>query len=140
MRSARLDCLCCLIGTVALYFGVGDLHEHGAPSPVTAALLFFAPLIVGMVLGLRGHVLPTVMHVYGGATNAIATMGPLLVMRSEAEVLGLSWWSVAQVLLLLGLIAVPAALCSFAGAELGGLVHRWLPHRSASTYLLRWHQ
>jgi hypothetical protein len=123
--AARLDCLYCLLGTVALYYGFGALDERGISSPASAGFLFFSPIIVGMLLGLRGHVLPLRMHVYFGAVNAMATIGPLLAIRAEAELLRLSWWSIAQVVLLLGVIAFPAALCSLAGVGLGGLVRRF---------------
>jgi hypothetical protein len=124
--AARRDGLCCLLGMAALYYGFGGVHDHGSASPAVGALLFFSPLIGGMVLGLRGHVPPRHMHVYLGAVNAIATLLPILLFRSGAELTWLAWGSIAQVFSLLGLIAFPAALCSFGGAELGGLVHRSL--------------
>jgi hypothetical protein len=122
--AASLDSLYFLIATAALYFWFADLHRHGTPSRTVVAALAFSPLVGGIVLGLRGHVLPTVVHVVCGGNCAIAAILPLVVIRpGSGNLLRVSWWSVAQGASLLALIALAAGLGSLAGAELGGLVH-----------------
>ena len=78
--AASLDYLYCLLGTAALYWWFGILHRQGSPSPSLAAILLFSPLVGAVVLGLRGHVLPILVHVHCGATNAIAAILPLVVI------------------------------------------------------------
>jgi hypothetical protein len=121
--AARLDCLYCLLGTAALYFWFGDLHKQGTPSRALAAALMLSPLIAGIVLGLRGHVLPVLLHVQWGVSNALAAIVPLLGLRA-GDLQRLSWRSAEQVLFMLALIALASGLCSLAGTELGGIVHR----------------
>jgi len=128
--AASLDCIYFLIATAALYFCFGDLHRHGPPSRAVVAALALSPLVGGIVLGLRGHVLPTVVHVVCGGNCAIAAIVAGHHSAGSGDPLRVSWWSVAQVGSLLALIALIAGLGSLAGAELGGAVHR-LQHPKA---------
>jgi hypothetical protein len=114
--AATLDCLYVLIVSAALYGCFGQHHSQGIPSRALAAVLLFSPVVGGLVLGLRGHVPPIVIHATCGAANAIAAMLPLTVR--------MSWLNVAQIVPMLGLIAFGAGLSSFAGTELGGIVWR----------------
>jgi hypothetical protein len=121
--AAMLDCLYCLLGTAALYFWFGDLHRQGTPSRALVAALTLSPLIAGIVLGLRGHVLPMCLHVQWGISNALSAIVPLLGLRA-GDLQRLSWRSAGQVLFMLALIALASGVCSLAGTELGGIVHR----------------
>ena len=131
--ATPLDGLDVLIATaaLALYVCFGERHGQDASSRALAAVLFFSPLMGGLVLGLRGHVSPLVIHVTCGAANAIAAVLPLIVVGPESrELLRMSWLSAAQVISVLGLIALGAGLSSFAGAELGASVQRWRRQRA----------
>ena len=120
---ATLDCLCVLIVTAALYACFGEHQGQGTASRALAAVLFFLPLVGGVVLGLRGHVPPIAIHVTCGVANAVAAVFPLTVIGAEpGELLRVSWLSVPQVASLLGLVALGAGLSSLGGAELGGII------------------
>ena len=117
---------------LALYVCFGELHGQGTSSRALAAVLFSSPLMGGVVLGLRGHVSPLVIHVTCGAANAIAAILPLIVVGPESrELLRMPWLSVAQIISVLGVVALGAGLSSFAGAELGASVQRWRRQRAA---------
>jgi hypothetical protein len=120
--AASLDSLYALLGTAALYYWFGELHRYATPSRAMAAALLLSPLVAGLVLALRGHVLPILMHVQWGVVSAVAAVVPLLGFRS-GDFQRLSWNSVAHVLFMLCLVGFAAGLCSLAGAELGGIAH-----------------
>jgi hypothetical protein len=123
--SARLDCLYFLMATSALYLSFSELCRHGTLSRALVAALTLSPLVGGILLGLRGHVVPTFLHAQCGGNCAIAAILPLLTIRQGAgQLLRVSWWSVAQIGSLLALITVFAGLGSIAGVELGSVIYR----------------
>jgi hypothetical protein len=123
--AARHDCFCFVVVSAVLYGCFGALHKQGTPPYGLAAALFFSPLLGGVILGLRGHVVPFVIHVTCGVSNALAAILPLTVIRPGSGALQrLSWLGVGQVVSILGLVALMAGLSSLAGTEFGGIVER----------------
>ena len=128
--ATRLDALFVLLVTAGLSGWFGALHRHGAPSPLLAGTLLIAPLVGGIVLGLRGHVLPITLHVAGGASGALATILPLLGLDpGQGALEPLSGWSAAQMVSIFVVLAFTSALTSAMGIELGGFFHRMLERR-----------
>jgi hypothetical protein len=103
------------------------LHRQGTPPAGLAAVLFFSPLLGGMILGLRAHGVRTVIHVTSGVGNALAAILPLIVVRPRTGAPHqMSWLGVGQVASMLGLVALMAGLSSLAGSEFGGVIERLL--------------
>jgi hypothetical protein len=123
--AARLDCFCFVVVAAVLYGCFGALHRRGTPPYGLAAVLFVSPLLGGVILGLRGHVVPFVIHVTCGVSSGLAAILPLTVIQPGSGALQrLSWLGVGQVASMLGLVALTAGLSSLAGAEFGGIVGR----------------